>query len=108
MGVATSSLMQKGEVLSNVKTQEEAIRSLDNFISKSSAKFLISHGAVDIETFDSLLQRNPEIESPNYLRMKKVYSQKYFRQFLTKVSFVCLLIVSLGREALSLNSGLPP
>ena len=93
-----SCLMKKGEVLSNVKTQEEAIRSLDNFISKSNAKFLVSHGAVDVETFDSLLQRNLETESPNYLRMKKVDSQKYFRQFLTKVSFVCLLIVSLGRE----------
>ena len=55
-----------------------------------------------METFNSLLQRNPEIESPNYLRMKNVESQKYFCQFFTKVSFVCLfvslLIVSLGRE----------
>ena len=39
-----SCLMKKGEVLSNVKTQEEAIRSLDDFISKCNAKFLVSHG----------------------------------------------------------------
>ena len=93
-----SSLMKKGQILSNVKTQEEAIRSLDDFISKCNAKFLVSHGAVDVETFDSLLQRNPDVESPNYLRVKKVDSQQYFRQFLSLVSFVCLFLVSRGRE----------
>ena len=86
-----SSLMKKGEVLSNVKTQEEAIRSLDDFISKCNAKYLVSHGAVDVETFDSLLQRNLEIESPNYLRMKKVDSLRkictgsYLRQNIGKL-----------------------
>ena len=89
-------LKRNGKILQNVMTQEEAITSLDSFI--ANGKYLVSHGAVDVETYDSLLRKNPDKESQNYERIKKIDSQRYFQQFLHKVSYVCLLFVNLRRE----------